>query len=151
MRDRRCAHFTPSVTSLEPRVSSSLLAHRGVSLARRPWKCRRLGAPGTPPLARTRALPSLALWIGSRRHRPGNHRLYFRSRNRRHRMSRSGSRGHRSHWSGVCRRARYRTTAVANESRWGEKNWSLALWIFFYRRLDLVRLDQIALSGLGFL
>jgi hypothetical protein len=51
---------------------------------------------------RTRALSSLALWIGGRRRRPGN---------RRRRMSRSGSRGHRS--------ARYRATAVANESRWG--------------------------------
>jgi hypothetical protein len=66
---------------------------------------------------RTRALPSLALWIGSRRRRPGNHRLYFGSRNRGHRMSRSGSRGHRSYWPGVHRHARYRATAVANESR----------------------------------
>jgi hypothetical protein len=32
----------------------------------------------------------------------------------------------------------------------GRKNGSLALRIFFYRRLDLVRLDRIALSGLGF-
>jgi hypothetical protein len=52
---------------------------------------------------------------------------------------------------GVHRRARYRATVVANESRWGVKNWSLALQIFFYRRLDLVRLDRIALSDLGFL
>jgi hypothetical protein len=29
--------------------------------------------------------------------------------------------------------------------------WSLALRIFFYRYLDLVRLDRITLSGLGFL
>jgi hypothetical protein len=54
---------------------------------------------------RTRALPPLALWIGGRHRRPGN---------RRHRMSRSGSRGHR--------RAHYRATVVANESRWGVKN-----------------------------
>jgi hypothetical protein len=67
-----------------------------------------------------------------RRCRPGN---------RRHRMSRSG----------VHRRARYRATVVDNESRWGVKNWSLALRIFFYRHVDLVRLDRIALSGLGFL
>jgi hypothetical protein len=59
------------------------------------------------------ALSSLALWIGGRRRRPGN---------RRHRMSRSGSRGHRSHRPRVHRRARYRATAVANESRWGVKN-----------------------------
>jgi hypothetical protein len=64
---------------------------------------------------------------------------------------RGQSRGHRSHRPGVHRRARYRATAVANESRCGVKNWSLALQIFFYRRLDLVRLDRIALSGLGFL
>jgi hypothetical protein len=51
----------------------------------------------------------------------------------------------------VHRRARYRATAVANESRWDVKNRSLALRIFFYRRLDLVRLDRIALSGMGFL
>jgi hypothetical protein len=47
--------------------------------------------------------------------------------------------------------ARYRANAVANESRWGVKNWTLALRIFFYRRLNLVRLDRIALSGLSFL
>jgi hypothetical protein len=29
-----------------PRASSSLLARRGASLARRPWKCRRLGGLG---------------------------------------------------------------------------------------------------------
>jgi hypothetical protein len=52
---------------------------------------------------------------------------------------------------GVHRRARYRATVVANESRWGVKNWSLALRIFFYKRLDLVRLDRIVPSGLGFL
>jgi hypothetical protein len=138
----RTSHLPWRRSNLVPRVSPSLLAHRGVPLAHRPWNCRCLGAPGTPPLARTRALPSLALWIESRRRRPGNHR---------HRMSRSGSRGHRSHWPGVHCRARYRATAVANESRWGVKNWTLALRIFFYRCLDLVRLDRIALSGLGFL
>jgi hypothetical protein len=52
---------------------------------------------------------------------------------------------------GVHRRARYRATAVANESRWNVKNWSLALRIFFYRRLDLVQLDRITLSDLSFL
>jgi hypothetical protein len=88
---------------------------------------------------------------GSRRRRARNRRLDSGSRNRRHRTSRSGSRGHRSHWPGVHRNARYRATAVANESWWGVKNWTLALRIFFYRCLDLVRLDRIALSGLGFL
>jgi hypothetical protein len=33
----------------------------------------------------------------------------------------------------------------------GSKRRHLALQIFFYIRLDLVRLDRIALSGLGFL
>jgi hypothetical protein len=47
--------------------------------------------------------------------------------------------------------ARYRATAIANESGWGMKNWILALRIFFYRRLNLVRLDRIAMSVLGFL
>jgi hypothetical protein len=67
MRDRRCAHLAPSVTPLEPRVSCVAVAtrtSRGRRLLVGLWKCRRLGAPGTPPLARTRALPSLALWIG---------------------------------------------------------------------------------------
>jgi hypothetical protein len=50
-------------SNIAPHASSSL-ARRRVSLARRPWKCRLLGASGTPPLARTRAPLSLALWIG---------------------------------------------------------------------------------------
>jgi hypothetical protein len=104
-----------------PHASSSLLARRRVSLARRPCKCRLLGASGRRRLPaqgprcgsrnlrhrasrkwscghrpgnrcrRTRALPPLALWIEGRHRRPGN---------RRHRMSRSGSHGHRSHWPG---------------------------------------------------
>jgi hypothetical protein len=53
--------------------------------------------------------------------------------------------------AGVHRRARYRATTVANESRWGVKNWTLALQVMFYRRPDVVRLDRIALSGPGFL
>jgi hypothetical protein len=63
MRDRRCAHLAPSVMPLEPRASCVAVATRTsrAPLARRPWKCRCLGVPGTPPLARTRALPSLAL------------------------------------------------------------------------------------------
>jgi hypothetical protein len=42
-------------SNIAPHASPSLLARRRASLARRPWKCRLLGAPGTPPLARTRA------------------------------------------------------------------------------------------------
>jgi hypothetical protein len=50
-------------SNIAPHVSPSL-ARRRASLARRPWKCRLLGASRTPPLARTRAPLSLALWIG---------------------------------------------------------------------------------------
>jgi hypothetical protein len=42
-------------SNIAPHASSSLLARRRASLARRPWKCRLLGASGTLPLARTRA------------------------------------------------------------------------------------------------
>ena len=42
-------------SNIAPHASPSLLARRRASLARRPWKCRLLGASGTPPLARTRA------------------------------------------------------------------------------------------------
>ena len=51
-------------SNIAPHASPSLLARRRASLARRPWKCRLLGASGTPPLARTRAPLSLSLWIG---------------------------------------------------------------------------------------
>jgi hypothetical protein len=51
-------------SNIAPHVSPSLLARRRASLARRPWKCRLLGTSRTPPLARTRAPLSLALWIG---------------------------------------------------------------------------------------
>jgi hypothetical protein len=104
-------------SNLAPHASLSLLARRGAPLARRPWKCRRLGAPGTPPLARTRARCRSPSGSGSRRH-------YSGSRNRRHRASRSGSHAHRL---GVHRRARSRATvvvarAIANESVWSVKN-----------------------------
>jgi hypothetical protein len=56
-RDAACSNIAPH-------ASLSLLARRRTSLARRPWKCRLLGTSGTPPLARTRAPLSLALWIG---------------------------------------------------------------------------------------
>jgi hypothetical protein len=137
-------------SNLAPRAAPSLLARRG--------RCP--SALGTPPLGSTRAPPLLALWIGEPRpprYRPWNRRHYSGSRNRSHRTSGLGSRGHRL---GVRRRARSRATAtiarawvgaIANESRWGVKNWTLALQVFFYRRLNLVRLDRIASSDLGFL
>jgi hypothetical protein len=56
MRDRRCAHLALSVMPLEPHASCVVVATR----TSRGAAC----SPGTPPLARTRALPSLALWIG---------------------------------------------------------------------------------------
>jgi hypothetical protein len=130
--------------NLVSHVVSSLLARRGALLARPRWECHRLGVWGRhhlPAQGRRRRSPS-----GS-----GSHR---------HRASGLGSRDHRSHWSGVCRRARSWATAVvarvwvgaiADESGWGVKNWTLALWVFFYRRPDLVRLDRIVPSDLGFL
>jgi hypothetical protein len=74
-------------------------------------------------------------------------------RNLRHRASRSWSCGHRL---GVHRHARSGATAavargVANESGWSIKNCTLALYVLFYRRPDVVRLDRIAPSDLGFL
>jgi hypothetical protein len=119
-----------------PRASSSLLACRRVSLARRPWKCRLLGASGMPPLACTRASlrieeplpprvevtelrppawdpPPLALWIGgppSPAWKPPPPHVEV------------GEPQPPQPLAGVHRRARYRATAVANESRWGVKN-----------------------------
>jgi hypothetical protein len=95
-----------------------LLAGLRSATASGPRGCGRLSAQGP-----RRRLPSGS---GSHRHRPGNRRHYSGSRNRRHRVSRSGSRGHRSHRAGVHRRARFRATAViaravANESGWGVK------------------------------
>jgi hypothetical protein len=95
-----------------------LLAGRGSAAASGPRERRRLLAQG-----HCRCSPSRS---GSHCRRPGNRRLYSGSRNRRHRTSRSGSRGHHSHWPGVHRCARYRATAVvaravANESGWGVK------------------------------
>jgi hypothetical protein len=108
---------------------------------------------GTPPLARTRARCRSPFGSGSRRHRPGNRRHYFGSRNFRHRASRPWSCGHRM---GVHHRARSGATAVvargvANESEWSVKNWILALRVLFYRRPDLVWLDRIVPSDMRFL
>jgi hypothetical protein len=109
-----------------------LLAGLGSAAASGPRGRRRLPAQG-----HCRRSPSGS---GSRRRRPGNRRLYSGSKNRRHRTSRSGSRGHRSHrtsrsgscdhrshWPRVHRRACYRATAVvertiANEWGWGVEN-----------------------------
>jgi hypothetical protein len=133
-----CPHKGPAVARPLDRRTAATIPDRGTSATARRGNGVAATGLGTVAIA----LPSLALWIEGHRRRPGN---------RCHRMSRSGSRSHRSHRPRVHRRARYRATTVANESRWGVKNWCLALRIFFYRRLDLVRLDRIALSGLGFL
>jgi hypothetical protein len=95
-----------------------LLAGRGSAAASGPRERRRLPAQG-----HFRRSPSRS---GSRCRRPGNRRLYSGSRNRRHRTSRSRSRDHRNHWSGVHRCALYRATtvvarAVANEFGWSVK------------------------------
>jgi hypothetical protein len=66
-RDHRCAHLAPSVTSL---AQTSRLMHRrrshvdGRRLLASLGSVASSGATGTPPLARTRAPLSLALWIG---------------------------------------------------------------------------------------
>jgi hypothetical protein len=140
-------------SNLAPHASLSLLARRwrrllaglGSVASSGPRGCRRLPAQG--PCCRSIS------GSGSRHHRPGNRRHYSGSRNLRHRTSRSWSCGDRL---GVHRRARSEATAVvargvANESGWSVKNWTLALRVLFYRRPDLVRLDQCAPSDLGFL
>jgi hypothetical protein len=129
-------------SNIAPHASPSLLARRRASLARRPWKCRLLGASGMPPLARTRASlrieepppPRVEVmelrppaWGPSSPHKGAA-------------AARPLDRGPPPPaWelppphvevgeprppqplAGV-RRARYRATAVANESRWGMKN-----------------------------
>jgi hypothetical protein len=156
-RDHRCAHLGPSVMPLartsrlmrRRRYSHvdgrRLLAGLGSAASSGPRGRHRLPAQG--PHCRS---PSGS---GSRRHRPRNRRHYFGSRNLRHRASRSWSCGH---WLGVHRCARSRATAivardVANESGWSVKNWTLELRVLFYRHPDVVRLDRIAPSDLGFL
>jgi hypothetical protein len=98
-------------SNLASRAAPSLLARRGAPLTRLPWEYRRLGAPGTPPLARIGARHRSPSGSGSRGHWPRNRRHYSGSRNRRHHVSGLGSHSHRS---GVRRRARSQaTTAVA--------------------------------------
>jgi hypothetical protein len=128
MHDRRCAHLAPSVTPLEPHASCVAVAtrtSRGAacsSTVEVPPPRGPGNAAACPAQGHCRRSPSRS---GSRCRRPGNCRLYSGSRNRRHRTSRSGSQGHRSHWPGSTA-ARYRATAVvartvANESGWGVK------------------------------
>jgi hypothetical protein len=121
-------------SNLVPRAVSLLLARRGAPLALWPWECRRFRAPGTPPLARTGAPPSLALQIREPLppcHQPGNHHHYSGSRSHRHRTFGSGSPSHHNPWSGVHRCACSRATTavarallcvIANELGWGMKN-----------------------------
>jgi hypothetical protein len=128
MRRRRYSH-------IEGRC---LLAGLESSAASGPGGRRRLPAQG--PCCRSFS------GLGGRRH-------YSGSRNRRHRSSRSGSRGHRL---GFHRRAHFRATAVvagavANKSVWSVKSWTLTLRVMFYRRPDLVRLDRFAPFNLSFL
>jgi hypothetical protein len=112
-RDHRCAHLGPSVMPLartsrlmrRRRYSHvdgrRLLASLGSVASSGPRGRRRLPAQGP----RCRSLSGS--W--SRRHRLGNRRQYFGSRNLRHRASRSWSCGHRL---GVHRRARSGATAI---------------------------------------
>jgi hypothetical protein len=132
--------------SLEPRASYVIVTTRTSTGA----ACS--PALEVPPPRGRRRLPAQ----GPRCRSPsgsGSHRHYSESRNLCHRASRSWSCGHRL---GVHRRARSGTTAVvtrgvANESGWSVKNWILTLRVLFYRRPNLVRLDRIAPSDLGFL
>jgi hypothetical protein len=108
-------------SNIAPHASPSLLARRRASLARRPWKCRLLGASGTPPLARTRASlrieepppPRVEVielrppaWDPSSPHkgaaaaRPLDRGPPPPAWEPPHRMSRSRSHDHRSHWPG---------------------------------------------------
>jgi hypothetical protein len=122
-RDHRCAHLVPSVTPIEPRASCGTVATRtSGALPQGPrdtatWQHR--GPAVARPLDRgaaATALPTL------------EPPPLLGSRNRSHRASGLGSRGHRL---GLRYRARSRATAtiarawvgaIANESRWGMKN-----------------------------
>jgi hypothetical protein len=151
---RRLLAGLRSAASSGPRGRRRLLAGLESAASSGPRGRRRLlaglGSDASSGARGRRRLPSGS---GSRRHRPGNRRHYSGSRNLRHRASRSWSCGHRL---GVHRRARSGATVVvargvANESGWSVKNQTLALRVLFYRRPDVVRLDRIAPSDLGFL
>jgi hypothetical protein len=130
-------------SNIAPHASPSLLARRRASLARRPWKCRLLGASGTPPLARTRA--SLRIeeppppraevmelrppaWDPSSPHkgaaaaRPLDQGPPPPAWEPPPPHVEVGEPRPPQPLAGVRRRVRYRATAVANESRWGMKN-----------------------------
>jgi hypothetical protein len=87
-----CPHKGPAVARPLDRGTAATTPDRGTSATAR--RGNRVAATDLGTAATS--LPSLALWIGGRRHRPGNHR---------HRMSRSGSRDHRSHRPRVHHRA----------------------------------------------
>ena len=130
-------------SNIAPHASPSLLARRRASLARRPWKCRLLGASGTPPLARTRAPLRI-----EEPPPPRVEEMELRPPAWEPPPPHKGAAAARPldqgppppAWEpppphveveeprppqplvGVHRRAHYRATAVANESRWGVKN-----------------------------
>jgi hypothetical protein len=145
--------FRAARSNLAPPASPSLLACRRAPLARWPWKCRLLGASGTPPLARTRAPLSLALWIGEpppptwepppllRIEEPPPPCIEVMEL-----RPPTGGPPPRTLWATVVV-----AHGVANELGWSVKNWTLTLRFLFYRRPDLVRLERIAPSDLGFL
>ena len=119
--------------NIAPHASPSLLAHRRASLARRPWKCRLLGASGTPPLARTRAPlrieepPPPRVEVMELRppawEPPPPHKCAAAARPLdRGPPPHKGAATARPLDRGRHRRAHYRATAVANVSRWGVKN-----------------------------
>jgi hypothetical protein len=129
-------------SNIAPHASPSLLARRRASLARRPWKCRLLGASGTPPLARTRASlrieepPPPRVEVMELRppawDPPPPHKGVAAARPLDRGPPPPAWEPPPSHvevgeprplqpLAGVHRRARYRATAVANESRWGHE------------------------------
>ena len=119
-RDHRCAHLAPSVTSLAR--TSRLMRRRRYSHVDGRRLLAGLGSAASSGPRGRRRLPAQ----GPRCRSPsgsGNRRNYSRSRNRRHRASRSGSCGY---WLGSTV-AHSRATAVvarvvANESVWSVKN-----------------------------
>jgi hypothetical protein len=151
-RDHRYEHLGPSVTPLAR--TSCLMRRRRYSHVDGRRLLAGLGSAASSGTRVRRRLPAQGprcrspSGSGSRRHRPGNRRHYSGSRNLRHRASRSWSCGHRR---ARCRATTVVARGVANESGWSVKNWTLALRVLFYRRPDVVRLDRIAPSDLGFL